>query len=61
MLDLQYFNVFFCIKRLGNLDDQILRSHLLQKELFDLFNLDLQSLLETMELEEYQPQQLDRQ
>ena len=61
MLDLQYLNVFFCIKRLGNLDDQIFRSHLLQKELFDLFNLDLQSLLETMELEEYQPQQLDQQ
>ena len=61
MLDLQYLNVFFCIKRLGNLDDQILRSHLLQKELFDLFSQDLQSLLETMELKEYQPQQLDRQ
>ena len=61
MLDLQHLNVFFCIMGLGNLDDQILRSHLLQKELFDLFSQDLQSLLETMELKEYQPQQLDRQ
>ena len=61
MLDLQHLNVFFCIMGLGNLDDQILRSHLLQKELFDLFSQDLRSLLETMELKEYQPQQLDQQ
>ncbi len=61
MLNLQFLNVFFYIQGLGNLDGQIPEYHHLQKELCDLSSQDLQLLLETMVLKEYQPLQLDQQ